>query len=212
VPTEAAPPHIRRQIVEAAERLIADRGLKGATTRAIAERAGCAEGSIYRYFPDKHALFMEVVRTSSPEFPVLVDSLLDRAGQATVRGTLEEVAIAALGFYRSIMPMAAGAMAERGLLMEQRRHFKETKRGPMHAIAILAGYVRKEQRLGRILDRLSADHVARTLLGTCFAQAFMMDLLGEEAALGSDEQFAREVVRGLMEGLQPKSVVKVAAS
>ena len=211
MPTEAAPLQIRRQIVEAAERLIADRGLKGATTRAIAERAGCAEGSIYRYFPDKHALFMEVVRTSSPEFPALVDSLLDRAGQGTVRRTLEEVAIAALGFYRSIMPMAAGAMAERDLLMEQRRHFQETKRGPMHAIGILAGYVRKEQRLGRILDRLSADHVARALLGTCFAQAFMMDLLGEEAALGTDEQFAREVVRGLMEGLQPKSAFKTTS-
>jgi AcrR family transcriptional regulator len=209
---DVAPPEIRRQIVEAAEGLIADLGLKGATTRAIAERAGCAEGSIYRYFPDKHALFMEVVRTSSPEFPVLVDSLLDRAGQGTVRGTLEEVAIAALGFYRGIMPMAAGAMAERGLLMEQRRHFQETKRGPMHAIGVLAGYVRKEQRLGRILDRLSAEHVARALLGTCFAQAFMMNLLGEEATLGTDEQFAREIVRSLMEGLQPKQAFKVATS
>ena len=203
---EVGPPDIRRQIVEAAEGLIADRGLKGATTRAIAARAGCAEGSIYRYFPDKHALFMEVVRTSSPEFLSLMDSLLDRAGQGSVRRTLEEVGVAALGFYRAVMPMAAGAMAERELLMEQRRHFQETKRGPMHAIGVLTGYVRKEQRLGRVSERVSAEHVARVLLGTCFAQAFMMDLLGEEAKLGSDDQFAREIVGSLIEGLQPKDV------
>jgi AcrR family transcriptional regulator len=202
---EVAPPEIRRQIVEAAEGLIADRGLKGATTRAIAERAGCAEGSIYRYFPDKHALFMEVVRTSSPEFLRLMDSLLDRAGRGSVRRTLEEVAVAALRFYRAIMPMAAGAMAERELLLEQRRHFKETQSGPMRTIGVLGGYMSKEQGLGRISERVSAEHAARVLLGACFTQAFIMDLLGEEARLGTDEQFAKETVRSLLEGLQPKA-------
>lgn len=56
---------VRADILSAAEQLILDNGLNAATTRAIAATAGCAEGSIYRQFPDKDALVIEVVRPAS---------------------------------------------------------------------------------------------------------------------------------------------------
>src|SRR6266545_2376428 len=169
---------IRRHILAAAEEIIHDRGLRAATTRAIAQRAGCAEGSIYRYFVDKHALFMEIVRTRFPQFLELISTLPDRAGTATVRKNLEEVARTALGFYRAIVPMVIGAMAERELL--------------------------EEQRLGRISEKVSPEHATRTLLGACFSEALLEELVGAEAVLGSDEQYAREIVRSLMEGLNQR--------
>jgi AcrR family transcriptional regulator len=192
-------------ILAAAEEIIHDRGLRAATTRAIAERAGCAEGSIYRYFVDKHALFMEIIRTRFPEFLELISTLPDRAGTGTVRKNLEEVGRMALGFYRVIVPMVIGAMAERELLEEQRVHFRETKGGPMKALRSLSTYLRKEQRLGRISEEASPEHVTRTLLGACFSQAVIEELVGDEAALGTDEHYAREIVRNLMEGLTPRS-------
>jgi len=50
----------RSSILEAAERVIRDRGMSSATTKEIARQAGCAEGSIYRYFQDKHTLMTEI--------------------------------------------------------------------------------------------------------------------------------------------------------
>lgn len=48
----------RTQILEAAVAVFSEAGYEGATIRAIAERAGLAEGTLYLYFPSKrHLLF-----------------------------------------------------------------------------------------------------------------------------------------------------------
>src|SRR5919112_1017853 len=50
------------QIVEAALAEFGERGLAGARLDDIARRAGVAKGTIYLYFPNKEALFKEMVR------------------------------------------------------------------------------------------------------------------------------------------------------
>lgn len=195
---------IRRQIVAAADEVIQRQGLRAATTRAIAECAGCAEGSIYRYFPDKHALLLEVMKERYPDFTALMEALPEMAGTATVRRNLEKVATAAIRFYHGIMPVVAGAMAEPKLLEEQRRYFEETKRGPMRTFGVLSTYLRREQKLGRVATTLSPDYAARTLLGACWSHAFMVEHLGAAAATAPDETYAKEIVRCLMEGIEPR--------
>lgn len=44
-------------IVEAAQQVLERNGERGFNTNAIAERAGVSIGSLYQYFPDKHAIF-----------------------------------------------------------------------------------------------------------------------------------------------------------
>jgi AcrR family transcriptional regulator len=195
---------IRRHILDAAEQVIKDYGMKHATTRVIAKHAGCAEGSIYRYFPDKHALIMEIIKSRYPAFLELVSQLPERVGKGTVRRNLEELAVSALVFYRAIIPMVAGTMAEPKLLHEQRRHFEETKSGPTKVFGSVTAYVRGEQRLGRISDRPAPEQVARLLLGGCFSEAFMEHMLGEDVTMTTDEHLARELVRALFEGLNPR--------
>src|SRR5437870_4664995 len=201
--TEEAITGTRAHILAAAEQLIRDRGLKATTTRAIAELAKCAEGSIYNYFPDKHAIIHEIVRSRFPEFLTMVETLPERAGTSTVRRNLEQLAVGALAFYRVILPITFGVMADRELLEEQRRHFAERKMGPMKFIGSVAAYLQSEKRLGRVSDKVVLEQAARLLLGACFSQASVEALIGEDARLGSDEQFARDVVRTLMEGLEP---------
>lgn len=48
----------RRQILEAAVAVFSEAGYEGATVRAIAERAGLAEGTLYLYFPSKRHLLL----------------------------------------------------------------------------------------------------------------------------------------------------------
>jgi len=201
------PLDIKEQILCAAEQIIHDFGLGGATTRVIAQTAGCAEGSIYRYFPDKHALLIEVLKRRYPKFLEIVGSLPQRAGTGTVRKNLEEVAENALGFYRAILPTVAGPLVERKLLAELRQSFIATQTGPLKAFRSVGTYIRKEQRLGRISSGPSADHLTRLLLGACFSQAFLEHLIGDDARLNGDDHFARETVRSLMEGMAPKAAI-----
>jgi AcrR family transcriptional regulator len=177
----------------------------GATTRAIAERAGCAEGTIYRHFPDKDALVAEIVRRRFPAFLELVSSLPERAGQRTVRQNVEEVTAAALEFHRGIVPIVVGPMTDHHLLLEQRRHLQQCDTGPMKVFEAVTRYLRAEQGLGRVSPAVSPEHATRVLLGVCFAQAFLEGMLGDEALLGSDSQFVDRVVTTVMDGLEPRA-------
>ncbi len=98
----------REAILEAARRIIDQQGLQAATTRNIAELAGCAEGTIYRHFDDKYELLLQLFAGSAPEFIALVSELPSRAGHGTVRGTLTQLALAALRFYRAVLPFMGG--------------------------------------------------------------------------------------------------------
>src|SRR5919201_6323793 len=51
-----------RQIIEAALEVFGERGLAGARLEEIAKRAGVSKGTIYLYFPNKEALFCEMIR------------------------------------------------------------------------------------------------------------------------------------------------------
>jgi AcrR family transcriptional regulator len=195
----------REHILRAAEEVVTDVGMRNATTRAIAQRAGCAEGSIYRYFTDKHALFLEVAKRRFPTFIDLVATFPERAGTSTVERNLREMIEAAMEFFRAIIPMTCGIMAEHGLLHQQRRNFKESHSGPMKVFGEIEEYVRREQGLGRISIEVSPPHVARLLVGACFGQAFLTEMIGHDAEIEPDEGYARNVVRVALTGMAPPS-------
>ncbi|MGQ0680703.1 MAG: TetR/AcrR family transcriptional regulator [Actinomycetota bacterium] len=171
---------MRRDILSAAEQLILEEGLGAATTKAIARMAGCAEGSIYRHFPDKDALVVEVVRTSFPEFLEILCTLPERVGRATVKDNLTGLATVALGFYRGILPLAAGVVSDQELLIKNRVAFAQTDSGPQKALLAVAGYLEAEQAIGRVGAHVRPPIAARILLGTLFAQAFFELLTGEQ--------------------------------
>jgi AcrR family transcriptional regulator len=53
----------RERLLRAAQELIEEGGYGAATVVAIAERAGVAAGTLYRHFPSKEELFVEVFRS-----------------------------------------------------------------------------------------------------------------------------------------------------
>src|ERR1700688_3913612 len=57
----SGPQGARRQILDAAARLLRHRGYGATTTRAIATAVGIKGGSIYHHFPSKDAIVGEVV-------------------------------------------------------------------------------------------------------------------------------------------------------
>lgn len=58
----------RQKILDAARAEFGDRGIEAATTRGIAERAGCNEVTLFRHFESKQGLLVAVVQETSDEF------------------------------------------------------------------------------------------------------------------------------------------------
>jgi AcrR family transcriptional regulator len=51
----------RRQLIDVARRVFAERGFRGATTRQIAVAAGVTEALIFQHFPDKDSLYAAIL-------------------------------------------------------------------------------------------------------------------------------------------------------
>lgn len=195
---------VRGDILSAAEQLILEEGLGAATTRAIAKAAGCAEGSIYRHFPDKDALVVEVAKTCFPEFIEMLCTLEEQVGKATVHHTLTKLAEVTLTFYRGILPITAGVISDQELLNKNRESFRETGHGPAKAVEAVSNYLAAEQKLGRVNSHVRPEYAARTILGTFFSQAFFEELTGEQARQeDADNSFAGSVIEFLWRALAP---------
>lgn len=63
-------------LIEAATDLFAQRGYDATGTPEIAQRAGVSVGTFYRYFDDKHEIYVEVVRrTMADAYTATIDRL-----------------------------------------------------------------------------------------------------------------------------------------
>lgn len=194
----------REQILEAARRVIEEQGLGRATTRQIARAAGCAEGTLYVHFKDKAELFLCVLRERLPEFIRRLEALPDRVGKRKVRANLEEVALAALAFFRELIPMSASIFAEPDLLARHREALRERNVGPHLSYEAVADYLRAEQRLGRVSERADPYAAAVALLGAGYHYSFVGYAIGGDRLRLPPERLVKEVVRTLSEGLAPR--------
>jgi AcrR family transcriptional regulator len=128
--TEARKAETRERIVSAALELVASGGYVAAQVAAVAERAGVAVGTVYRYFPSKSDLFAEVFRVASQRE---VDAM--RAGAAATTGgsAIERIARGTETFARRAL---AGRRLAWALLAEpvdpaveaERLHFRHSYR------------------------------------------------------------------------------------
>lgn len=75
----------RVRILDAARRLVAREGFRGTAVEAVAAEAGVATGTVYRYFPSKSALFVEVVGRVSEREVGVVAAIAGRPGPAAAR-------------------------------------------------------------------------------------------------------------------------------
>jgi AcrR family transcriptional regulator len=73
-PVQARSAERLARILEAAAQVFEDRGFEGATTEAIAARAGISIGSLYQYFPGKAAVF----RALADQFLTLIRGVFDQ--------------------------------------------------------------------------------------------------------------------------------------
>jgi AcrR family transcriptional regulator len=193
-------PTLRRRIIEAADTLIREHGLAGATTREIARAAGCAEGSIYVHFEDKIDLVIAVIVEREPYFAELME-LPSRAGEDTVEANLVPWVEELLKLVRDNQPIFYALMGDRSVFVRFKERLRERETGPVAVFGAAATYIRAEQELGRLDERAHPDVVASILIGACRDQVLTHALAGKAPV--DPALFARELVHTIVFGLAP---------
>ncbi len=84
------PSGVRSQIIQAATRLFARKGYGSTSVREVVEAAGVTKPTLYYYFANKEALFLEIVNTHIDGLGQLVRAVVDSDG--TVRERLQHFA------------------------------------------------------------------------------------------------------------------------
>lgn len=191
----------RADILAAARRIMRDEGYARATTKQIARAAGYSEAALYKHFRDKTEIFLGVLGEQLPALAALLAELGQRPGAATVRANLTRVARTALDFYTESFPIAASLFSSRDLLVAHRDALRDRESGPRTPLTALTGYLRAEQRSGRLPDTVDAEAAASLLLGSCFQQAFLIHFEGTEAGGDQLDALAERLVGTLLAGL-----------
>ena len=186
----------RQYILEAAEQLLQAKGLARLTNKEIAEAAGCAEGTLYKHFATKEELILAAIEEHVPQFLTTVSE--DRIGEGSLEANVGEIALAAVRYYRKLVPLGAALFGDIEILNHFRRWMREQGGGPLSIYERVAGYVTAEQRLGRIKPEIDPFSFAALLLGACHQYVYLQYFQGHDPFPVSEEQYVGGIVRTLL--------------
>ena len=77
-------------IVDAAQRVFATKPFNKVSIRDVAREAGISHASIYRYFPDQQALFVEAFLRGAKEIVQVLDDIVRNSEQGDIEKVTEE--------------------------------------------------------------------------------------------------------------------------
>ena len=183
------------QLLDAA-RVIFVRDGTNATTKDIARQAGVGEGSLFRRFPTKEALFSAAILNPPP--PAWVRELEVLVGQGDLHANLVRIACGMIHFAQEGLPLVMVAWAGKA---EPTSAAVNTSEPPgIRDRRYLTNFLRQEIECGR-LRPCNAEAVARMLFGACLN--LVMDRLTLRQPLPSEEvqTFSEELVDALWDGI-----------
>jgi AcrR family transcriptional regulator len=186
----------QQALIDAATRVFAEHGFDGATTREVAERAGCSEGLIHRYFGGKRGLLLAILETRASMVANSIDQLQPPAAAVldTVRGILTSQ-IEAMWAGRDIMRVnvsQASIDPQVGELIASR--YNDVR------VADILGRLQTLRADGLVRADTDLEAVAHALSGLGFALGFWAQVAfaqDREAVRHTAIEFAAVVARGL---------------
>ena len=187
---------MRQRLMEAARAEFSDKGIESATTRGIAERAGCNEVTLFRHFESKQKLLAAVVQDTSVEFRALCECGGEFSGNP--REDLEKFA----RVYNDSLERCEG-MA--------RAMVGEGHRRPMLCKELIGDVLEPFHRsIASYLDQRKTDGLVREELNSmAFAEVFTSSLFGgllRRTSGLSDldrDEWLRETVEIFVRGIEP---------
>jgi AcrR family transcriptional regulator len=159
-----------------------------------------AEGTIYRHFPDKAALFFAAVFQRNAAVLEGLSGLADRAGASTVEANLTETLLRLASLRAELLPLELALLTDPELADRRRQAVTELRTGKLEGPPqLIAEYLRAEQQLGRVRTDATAEDMAVTVLAALFGMA-LMSIDRDDAAEGD---LLSRTVRVLVSGIEP---------
>jgi AcrR family transcriptional regulator len=88
-PTQARSERTVELLLEAAARVLEEKGIEGYTTNAVAERCGVSVGSLYQYFPNKDSITSALVLKAHRQIVQHLDALRERIAGLPLQQAIE---------------------------------------------------------------------------------------------------------------------------
>lgn len=197
-------PAIREQLIDAAERLLADRQVSAITTRDIARAAGLSVGVLYNYFGDKNDLVVAALLRRYDAQLAVFEASLPVAGEGDVEANLVRYGEAMLALATGTLPSIAGLMSDPALMHRFFGEIHGPENGMQRILGQVAAYLVAEQGLGR-LGEFDVPSAITAFVGSMIALGIQgaiggPGIVGDAAAGEAKAQIpgiARTLVRGL---------------
>ena len=217
---------LREYLIATAARLIGERGSAGLAVRDIAREAQVADGVLYNYFDDKddllaHALLAHVasVMTVMPRMP--------EAGTGTVAENLGWFIATGMDTLKRVAPAFTGLRSQPEVLIRfhdmvggaeafgaagspddgDSQPEPDTERdGPRGLPDILRGYLRAEQRLGRVAQTVDIEATVALVVGTVHGEVLPRMLFaapGSQVTIPPD--LPGRIAQTVMSGIAPRT-------
>lgn len=187
----------RARLIEATLAVVSESGYGHASTRAIAQRAGVAEGTIYRHFPDKTALFFAAALEPNAEMLGWIEQLPATAGSRTVEDNLVDALSRLAELRERVLPLELAIHADPDLAAMRRNVLADGDALPGGPPEAIAAYLAAERDLGRVRRDAQPADAALILLATLFGLAITASAAGSAV----DRERIRSAVRLLARGL-----------
>jgi AcrR family transcriptional regulator len=164
VPTGVHLRDARRQLFDAAERVLVRDGPSGLTSRAVTDEAGCAKGVLHRHFSDFDAFLAELVLDRAAQLEAQAGVLRESAGTGTVTDNLTSALTTLFG------PVPTAIIPLITFRDELRARLRQAKPGGGTAIlaqvtAAVSAYLADERGRGRIAADADIDSLTLSLAG-----------------------------------------------
>ena len=194
----------QRGLIDAATQTFAEKGFDAATTREVAERAGCSEGLIHRYFGGKSGLLMAILERKADA--VMDTSTASMPEQADLGADIHQMLMLPVQAYweeRDFMRVCVARSvvdADVGRLIGDRLNGSRVR--------FFAGRLRTHQRAGRVRADVDVEAAALALSGISFSAGFFVQVVFE---MNRDDvrQMVRHTAEIITRGIESDSNRKV---
>lgn len=181
-------------MLRATHELLEERGVAKLTTKAIAERAGVSEGSVFYHFNDRAGLLIAAFAQS------LGPMHLDVAPDPDLRRALTDISEGVQAFLERGAVVLVAAQSDAELRDRLGEFMRENDYGPHRGTELIGALIAGRQARGEVRSDVDPRVVARMLLSDAFFRALAPRLVGHDRGRIEREAFLETLTTMLTPG------------
>ncbi|GGL48624.1 TetR/AcrR family transcriptional regulator [Sporolactobacillus putidus] len=187
----------QERIIEAFIELFRDYGYKGTTTRAIAERAGVNEVTVFRHFGNKRAIMDAAIQSVS--YSPRLEKLIQEKVTWDLEKDLRMIASGYLGYMENTRDLLMIGFREAGNFPELNKMIVKI---PLELKRVLVRYFSEMRQKGKIIDA-DIDYQAMNFLLLNFGYFLSKSRFADQVIPDSLDDFLNSSIQLFVRGLTP---------